>query len=160
MTEPRPTWERTWLDAAAAFARRSLCVNSQVGAVAVSADNRFSWFGYNGPPAGFPAEGPCSNWCPRSAGAGSGTSDYSACASIHAEVNCLLRADASLLLGGTVYSTRAPCINCARVVANSGVSRVVWEWSLEDDPARTARTTAYLAECGLEPLCLDGARAA
>lgn len=151
----RQSWDRTWLDAAAVFARRSLCVNSQVGAVAVSADNRFSWPGYNGPPRGMQVEGPCSNWCPRACGVGSGTADYSACESIHAEVNALLRADASLLLGGTVYVTRAPCINCARVVANSGVARVVWDLAAEDDPARTAGVTDYLLACGLEAYQLE-----
>lgn len=148
MTEPRPGWTLTWLRAAEAFAPRSKCVNSKVGAVAVTQDNRFSWFGYNGPPRDFPAPGDCVNWCPRAKGGeGSGTSDYSACESIHAEVNALLRADASLLDGGGMYVTRAPCITCARTIANSGIRRVTWWESAEDDPARVAAVARYLDSC-------------
>lgn len=155
MDHARPGWDRTWLDSAAVFARRSLCVNSQVGAVAVSHDNRYSWHGYNGPPRGLRRDTPCSNWCPRASGKGSGTSDYSACASIHAEVNALLRSDASLLFGGTLYVTRAPCINCARVVANSGVHRVVWEKNDEDDLERVGAVVGHLMACEIEPLVLS-----
>ena len=146
-TDSRPTWSRTWLDQAAVIAKRSRCVNAQVGAVVVSGDNRFNWQGYNGPPAGLQLAGACSNWCPRARGEGSGTADYSACSSIHAEINVLLRADASLIGGGTMYVTRAPCINCARVIANSGLATVRCEPNDTDDPARAREVFLYLAQC-------------
>lgn len=147
----RPSWTETWLDSASVVARRSLCVNSKVAALVVSRDNRFHWVGYNGPPSGLPVYGPCSGWCPRAiAGEGSGTADYSACESIHAEVNVLLRADASLIEGGTMLVTRAPCINCARVIANSGLEVVVAKRNEEDDLAKAEAVFQYLRRCGLK----------
>lgn len=51
--------------------------------------------------------------------------DYSACEAVHAEANALIRADFTQIQGGTMYVSAAACINCARLMANSGVSRVV-----------------------------------
>ncbi len=153
----RASWQDTWLLVADAVAGRARCVNSSVGAVVVTADNRVAATGYNGPPRGFMAGGPCSGWCPRAAGNGTGTADYSACESIHAEVNALLRADATLIQGGTMYVTRVPCVNCARVVANSGVRRIVARRTPEDDPVRVNAVDAYLAGCGVALLTIGTA---
>lgn len=152
----RPTWARTWLAAARQVAKRSLCENSQVAAFVVSADNAFQWVGYNGPPRGFKTDDKtCSHWCPRAMSAkGSGTADYSACESLHAEDNVLLKADPTLRAGGAIYITRAPCINCARKIANSGLAVVAFEVVEEDDPIRTDKTVQYLLACGLEVLRL------
>ena len=146
----RPTWDETWLSVAAAVARRSWCVNSKVGAVIVDASGRVDSTGYNGPPAGLQVEGECSNWCPRaSRGEGSGTASYSACAAVHAEANALLHADATVIKGGTIYITRAPCKDCAKLIANSGLAVVVASFDESDDPARSYSTFEYLKSCGL-----------
>ena len=150
MTE-RPDWDETWLAVAAVIARRSLCEKSRVGAVVVTRDQRLNSTGYNGPPRGLRVEGPCSGWCPHAMGqAPAGAPSSLACASVHAEMNALLRADATLVEGGSLYCTRVPCMACARSVANSGLSRVVCSASRDDDPSRAAKVLAYLGDCGLE----------
>jgi dCMP deaminase len=53
-------------------------------------------------------------------------SDYDNCIANHAEVNALLYADRSKVEGGTLYITAEPCTGCRKVIANSGVLRVVW----------------------------------
>ncbi len=150
MTE-RPSWDETWLGVAQVIARRSRCVNSQVGAVVVTPDQRVDSTGYNGPPRGLKLDGPCSNWCAHARGeTPAGQPSSVGCSSVHAEMNALLRADASRAEGGTLYCTRVPCHACARAIANSGLLRVVCKASRDDDVGRAAEVMAYLGECGLE----------
>jgi dCMP deaminase len=44
----------------------------------------------------------------------------------HAEVNAMLRSDPKSRIGGTVYVNLQPCEECAKMIAGSGVSRVVY----------------------------------
>ena len=173
---PRQTWDETWLSVAQVIARRSLCVRDQVGAVIVSQSNRIIATGYNGPPATFGANGPCTNWCTRSTiqekivgwkatrafPPGSEITkdtdgltwlvsgfhkreftddlkiamgmepiyeelavDYSDCPSLHAEANALSVCERIVREGGTIYVTSAICFGCAKLIANSGLWRVV-----------------------------------
>lgn len=136
---------------AAAISARSLCVNSQVGAVVVTPDQRVDSTGYNGPPRGLEVDGPCSNWCAHARGeVPDDQPSWVGCVSVHAEMNALLRADAPRAEGGTLYCTRVPCHACARAIANSGLKRVVCKASRDDDIGRAAEVMAYLGECGLE----------
>jgi dCMP deaminase len=149
LTSGRQGWDETWLGVASVIAGRSLCCKSRVGSVIVTADNRVSSTGYNGPPHGLGLDSPCSGWCPH-ARADSGAPSVVACTSVHAEVNALLRADATVIRGGTIYTTRVPCAPCARVVANSGLSSVVSSFSADDDPDRVKEVVEFLRECGLQ----------
>lgn len=148
----RPGWDETWLEVAATIAKRSLCINSKVGAVLVSSDNFVVSASYNGPPKGLNLSGPCGNWCDRAkyrGAAGAGTANYERCASIHAEANAIIRADHSQIQGGTLFCTRLPCIGCARLVANSGVARIVAWQTDEDDEVRSKSTINFLVDAGL-----------
>ena len=118
----RPSWDDTWLQVAHAIAQRSLCSRRKVGAVVVSATNRVVSTGYNGPPAGLDARSSCTNFCLR---ANNKTEDYDNCVSIHAEANALLFASRDQYEGGTIYVTHICCYGCAKLIANSGLSRVV-----------------------------------
>lgn len=106
--------------------------------------------GYNGPPAGFPADGPCSSWCPRAMKDGNGDPSYDDCHAVHSETNAVVRADPQELLGATIYITSSMCKGCAKVVANSGIVRVV---HLVDDEVywyrNSAQTEEFLQQCGL-----------
>lgn len=112
-------------------AQRSTCLRSQVGAVIVK-DNRVVSMGYNGPVSGMPAcedlpnvlecptEGTFSLWKENHPlmcqGAG-------CTRSLHAETNAIaFAARAGVPVGGcTMYCTMSPCINCAKVIVNSGI---------------------------------------
>lgn len=120
---------------ARAVAYRSDCVR-QYGAVIVSATNRILSTGYNGAPRGLsphPLEvvtGTCADWCEHA------TSDnpspcYDDCYSIHAEANALAFVDRTLMEGGCAYVTSNPCWMCAKQLANSGISRVVFKRDAE-----------------------------
>jgi deoxycytidylate deaminase len=110
-----------------AFAKRSLCVRSQVAAVIVTPDNRVVSIGYNGPPAKMNLKKDCRSWCPhgKETELGTGT-DYNLSCTIHAEINAITRADWVAMQGGTLYATRTPCHDCVKVIGGSGLANVVF----------------------------------
>jgi dCMP deaminase len=145
----RSSWDTVWADVAQAVSRRSACDRAQVGAVLVL-DNRVVATGYNGPASGYPADTGlgCRSWCQRAAGNVDSATGYGfSCPSIHAEANALLHASRSSAEGATLYVTHAPCADCAKLISNSGVIRVVI--LREIDPHRPD-PVPYLLTCGLE----------
>lgn len=138
----RATWDETFLEMASAMAKRSECVRSRVGAVVVDGHNRVVASGYNGRPERMRAEAgeDCSRFCPR----GAGTAPKEDCPSIHAEANALLWGSRDSRAGGTIYITRAPCLDCAKLVANSGLRRAVWLRTAEDSPQRVEPVLHFL----------------
>lgn len=136
---------------AEAIGARSRCSRAQVGAVVVTADHRIASTGYNGPPSGLELpDGDCSTWCPRAMGLDALSADYSACESLHAEDNALLRADFTEIQGGTIYVSRAICIICARRIANSGLSSVMHRVTSQDLHRNPEQVEAYLDKVGVE----------
>lgn len=126
----RPTWDDTWLAVAIVVGKRSLCDRAKVGCVVVDGGRRMVASGYNGPPANFPhGDRGCLAWCPRARAATLADTvparDYADCPSLHAEANALLVGDRRDRDGGTLYTTAHVCIGCAKLISNSGVSRVV-----------------------------------
>lgn len=115
-----------WMAVADAIAAMSRCDLRKVGAVVLDKQNRVVSTGYNGAPAGYvPDTGEtCSHWCPRAQKREQGA-EYDNCCSIHAELNSLLFADRSQCTGGTLIVTSAPCMGCAKAIANSGIARVI-----------------------------------
>jgi dCMP deaminase len=126
----RPNWDEYFLDIAKAVARRADCTRRQIGAVIVQR-NRIVATGYNGAAAGQPGCG-TDGACPRgqlsyqqvSLGSSYDTGPGS-CISIHAEANALLYADRSKCEGATIYCTDEPCGGCLRLIAGSGIDRIV-----------------------------------
>ena len=146
----RSTWDQTWWNVAMEIGDRSRCDGRQIGAVIVTAMNRPVSVGYNGPPAGFDtSEGPtCQSFCPRRK-TGLQTHDYNNCISVHAEANALMFADRRDYEGGTLYVTSVPCWDCGKMVANSGLKRVVTRVTSEDGHRDPAKTLQLLKDCGL-----------
>lgn len=146
----RPTWDETWLAVADVISRRSRCTRSTVGAVIVAADQTVISASYNGPPAGFPGEGPCTNWCPRSMGVGTPSPTYDDCPAAHAEANAIARADFSRMKGATIYVSTSPCKGCAKLLANSGIVKVVFRHEEGREYRHWEETVEFLRECGLD----------
>lgn len=146
-TDERPGWDQTWLAVAQVVAYRSRCDRAQVGAVIVTHDNRVAAVSYNGPPRGQRLTGTCTAWCPRARG--DVTASYDECAAVHAEANALLRADFTDIRGGTIYVSSACCRGCAKLVANSGITRVVHVVGEADAHRDPDAVEAYLRTCGL-----------
>ena len=143
----RTSWDETWLNVAHAVARRSRCSRAQIGAVIVSSKNRICATGYNGPAASWPEGGECAHWCPRAQGEAPLDNMYDACPSVHAEANALLYVDRSQVEGGTIYITSASCMQCAKLISNSGIARVVMVVREVDLHRKPLDVVAYLKKC-------------
>lgn len=99
---------------AAIWAENSYCKRRQVGAILVK-DKMIISDGYNGTPAGF--ENVCED-------ENNLTKPYV----LHAEANAITKVAASSnsSRGATIYVTTAPCIECAKLIIQSGIKRVVY----------------------------------
>ena len=122
----RATWDDTWMAIAEIMARRSPCDKRQIGAVIVSRSNQLLATGYNGPPAGWDENWRCYRDCARFGGADT----YDGCPSIHAEANSLLFVNRRDCEDATIYISRSPCMDCAKLISNSGITNVRFiEWA-------------------------------
>lgn len=117
----RPDWDEYFLGIARAVSVRSDCERARVGAVVVK-DRRIRGTGYNGAPAG---QTGCVE-CPRRLSAVPPGSSYDNCVAVHAEANALLYCDREDLVGATLYITREPCYACTKLIAATGITRVVF----------------------------------
>jgi dCMP deaminase len=114
MTIKEEKYDDLYMDIAKRVSKMSYDKDTQVGAVIVKDGNIIS-MGWNGTPAGFPNE--CKH---PSTGV---TLPYV----IHAETNaiCKLSRDGGNGLGSTLYSTLAPCMECTKLILQSGIKEVV-----------------------------------
>lgn len=155
----RSNWDETWMHVSYAIAQRSLCDRDQVGAVIVTSDNSVVSVGYNGPPSGFDhGDETCFLWCPRTTKALPSSSSelcpgYTDCPSLHAEANALSVCDRTHREGGTLYITSAPCYGCAKLIANSGITHVVFAMN-DRSRGRMSRGSQkalyFLEDCGID----------
>ena len=99
---------------AAIWAENSYCKRRRVGALIVKNQMIIS-DGYNGTPAGF--ENVCEDENDR-------TKPYV----LHAEANAITKVAASNnnSAGSTIYITSSPCIECAKLIIQAGIKRVVF----------------------------------
>ena len=122
--DPRPSWDDYFLRIAAEVAQRSTCLRRTVGAVLVH-NKRILATGYNGAPQGLPH---CAETgCLRQQKQVPSGERHELCRGLHAEMNALIQAAkyGITIEGAVLYSTTAPCSLCAKMLINSGVSRVV-----------------------------------
>ena len=151
----RPSWDQVWMDVADTIAKRSRCSRAQIGAVVVSANQRIASTGYNGPAATLEVEGDCIDWCPRAQGIVPLDNLYDTCPSIHAEANALLYVDRSRIEGGTIYITDVACLQCAKLVSNSGVAKVVMRVGSKAAHRKPEATIDYLKNCNIDVTILE-----
>lgn len=132
----RQSWDEYFMTIARQVATRSTCLRRQVGAVAVSHDNRILGTGYNGALPGAPH---CDEvGCLREKlGVPSGQRQE-ICRAQHAEANvCNFAARAGVKLeGATMYVTTQPCCTCVKAMATSGIKRVIFDAEYPDDFSR------------------------
>lgn len=107
-------WQQAYIDTAERFSALSTAQRLQVGAIVVK-NNRIISIGYNGMPSGW------SNVCEDENG-------KTKPQVLHAEENCIVKLAQSNESGedAEMYITHAPCINCARLIYGSGISRVFY----------------------------------
>lgn len=125
MTEQRKnviSWDEYFISVARLTAQRSKDPSTQVGSCLVSTENKILSTGYNGFPRGcaydtYPwdrdQKNPLDNKYPYV---------------IHSEINCILNAsDLSKVKGARLYTTHYPCNECAKVIVQVGIEKIIYE---------------------------------
>ena len=106
--------DKRYMQMAIIWAENSYCKRRKVGALIVK-DKMIISDGYNGTPAGF------ENICEDENGL---TKPYV----LHAEANAITKIARSnnSSEGATLYVTASPCIECAKLIIQAGIKRVVY----------------------------------
>lgn len=114
--------DKRYIRMAQIWAENSYCNRRKVGALIVK-DKMIISDGYNGTPAGF------ENICEDENGL---TKPYV----LHAEANAITKIACSnnSSMGATMYVTTSPCIECAKLIIQAGIKRVIYseKYRLED----------------------------
>ena len=113
------SWDEYFMGLAKMSSLRSKDPKTQVGSCIVNSQNKIISLGYNGFPVGvsdddFPwgKEGELSE-----------TKHAYVC---HAEANAILNCIASSLEGGTIYVTLFPCHECAKLIIQARISKIIY----------------------------------
>lgn len=132
----RPTWDTYFLRIAQLVATRATCLRRTVGAVIVR-EKRILATGYNGAPNGVPHCFELPGGCLREAMHIPSGQRQELCRGLHAEQNAILQASAFgvSLKGSEIYVTHQPCVTCAKMLINAGITRVVFIGSYPDELA-------------------------
>jgi dCMP deaminase len=120
-TDKQNEIDRRYLRMARIWSENSYCKRRQVGALIVK-DQRIISDGYNGTPSGF--ENVCED-------ENNVTWPYV----LHAEANAITKvaASANSSRGATIYITASPCIECAKLIIQCGIVRVVYSEKYHTD---------------------------
>ncbi|MDR2629077.1 MAG: dCMP deaminase family protein [Puniceicoccales bacterium] len=123
--ETRPTWDDYFMAVSMLIASRSNCGRLHVGCILVSNGehkNRIVAAGYNGFMAGVPHN--------------SKIRDSHEQATIHAEQNAITDAARRgiSISGATAYISHFPCLQCAKMLAASGITEIKYHFDYNNDP--------------------------
>jgi len=121
----RPSWDEYFMNIAKVVASRSNCMKRKVAALIVK-DKRVISTGYNGTPRG--TRNCNEGGCPRcNSMAASGTA-LEECLCSHGEENAIVQASyhGVSLKDAIIYSTFAPCLQCSKMIINSGIREVIY----------------------------------
>src|SRR6056297_3591931 len=133
-------FDKRYIEMARIWAKNSYCKRRQVGALMVKGKMIIS-DGYNGTPSGF--ENVCEDEYNR-------TKPYV----LHAEANAITKVAKSnnSSAGSTLYVTSAPCLECAKLIIQSGIKRVVFteSYRLEDGINLLKRANIEVKQVELE----------
>jgi dCMP deaminase len=138
MTQKQARYDDLYMDIAKRVSQMSYDSDTKVGALLVKDGNIIS-MGWNGTPSGFP------NDCKHS------HTGVTLPTVIHAEANaiCKLARTGGNGSDAVLYTTLAPCMECTKLILQSGISEVVIEQA--DDRYMEAYT--LLKEKGMIRLC-------
>ena len=132
-------WDKAHLQAAETYAQLSSARRMKVGCVIVK-DNRIISIGYNGMPSGW------DNNCEDVVGMPDDQTLKTKKEVLHAESNAITKVAKSTesAEGAVLYSTCAPCIDCAKLIHQAGIRRVVYGHTYKSEEGLT-----FLEKCGI-----------
>lgn len=114
------SWDEYFMGVALLSAKRSKDPNTQVGACIVNQEKRIVGIGYNGFPYG------CNDAIfPWGNDKDSAELDTKYPYVVHAEPNAILNSTTKLT-GSTIYVTLFPCNECAKLIIQSGIKKIIY----------------------------------
>lgn len=137
-------WDECFMLEAWVASKRSKDPHTQVGACIASSTNRILSVGYNGAPMHFDDDKfPWSNH--------GDMKDTKYAYVVHAEANAILNYRGSLadMSGATIYVTLFPCNECAKMMAQTGISHVVYLSDQYDGTDGNVVSKQILDTCGI-----------
>jgi dCMP deaminase len=143
----KKTIDEYFIEMSLLAAKRSNCFKIHVGCIIVK-DKRVVSTGYNGTPMGI--RNCYEGGCERCIGQNFRGSDLDKCLCIHAEENAICDAGIAKCKDATMYSTYFPCSMCAKLITQSGISKLVYFNEYEHFSARSV-----LEEKGIEIIKID-----
>jgi len=120
----RPDWDTYFLDIVELVSKRATCLRRAVGAGLVR-DRRILATGYNGAPSKLQH---CLDiGCLREQLNVPSGERHELCRGLHAEQNAIIQAalHGVSTKGSTLYCTNHPCVICAKMIINAGITRIV-----------------------------------
>ncbi len=148
-SDPRPDWDRYFMEVTRLVSVRSTCLARKVGAVIVR-DHRILATGYNGVPSGLPH---CIDLGCLRRGLGIPSGErIEVCRGSCAEENAIVQtARMGLSIkDGWMYTTHQPCLKCARMIINAGLKGVTFAGEYPQPMA-----LEFLQEAGVEMTTFD-----
>ena len=128
-------WDERFMQLARTIGDWSSCFqeNRRIGAVIVR-NKRILTTGYNGAPSGIPSCAERGTCLRREQAIEPGTK-HELCYAIHAEQNAIVQAAkiGVSVEGATLYCTHQPCVICAKIIVNSGISKVIYGEGYPDE---------------------------
>ena len=117
LNDKRISWHKYFMNIAKEVAARSTCNRKAVGAVIVR-DKQILSTGYNGSIKNMP------HCCD----VGCDIVDGHCVATVHAEANAIIQAakNGVNINDSDIYVTASPCWNCFKLIANSGIKRIIY----------------------------------
>jgi dCMP deaminase len=121
----RPSWDEYFMNIAKVAASRSNCMKRKVAAIIVK-DKRVISTGYNGTPRG--TRNCNEGGCPRCNNLAVSGTALDECLCSHGEENAIVQASyhGVSLKDAVIYTTFAPCLQCAKMIINSGIREVIY----------------------------------
>lgn len=149
--DKRPSWDEYFMEMAVLTAKRSTCLRRNVGAVIVK-DRHIVATGYNGAPRGLEHCGDREGGCLRQQMGIPSGEKHELCRALHAEQNAIIQAAKVGVSteGATIYITLQPCVICAKMLVNAGITRIVHRGEYPDPLSQS-----ILAEAGIEVMAMD-----
>jgi len=131
-------YDVVYIKMAELLATLSYAKRNKVGALIVSTDEQIISQGYNGTPTGF------DNCCEIENEDGTLTTVPE---TLHAESNAITKCAKNMAStkGSTIYVTLSPCFDCAKLIIQAGISRVVFK-----DLYRNIQGLLLLEKCGVK----------
>jgi len=155
----KPKLLQAYMKTAETFAELSHAKRLHVGAIVVK-DDRIISIGYNGMPAGWDNNCEFKEYLNHGHGFGEFAADYfdhtdedgrmyrlrTRPEVLHAESNCIskLARSSESGEGATMFITHAPCMDCSKLIYQSGIRRVYFGAAYRDDSG-----VQFLKQCGI-----------